>query len=285
MPRRDGDLQRARRKPQQRAAVQAGRAAASSGRRAHASMVGRVSSSRPRSPARGSTTRSGADAGQAAEVARLAEALPARPAGQRAGIDDLGEPAAGRATAASARAASGRRAPRSASAWSPRRAAARCRPQCTPPRGRPARAAREIEVVSDGSAAAPTASRALPRMTARRRRASDGPDVRMMRRRRIAPDQRRRRRGKRSAGQRRKGLPALTCMTTSRSSAPMPAAAGGCVDAATAAGVLGHLDRVAAGVQPRCPAAPAGPTDSPPNAGQVGAAARRACTSSDARMA
>ena len=110
-----------------------------------------------------------------------------------------------------------------------RRAAARCRPQCTPPRGRPARGARRGRTRRCRARVGASGAELRPRPRRRsraRRRASDGPDVRMMRRARVAPRQLRTISATNdSAGQRRNGLPALTCMTTSGWLGAMPAVA------------------------------------------------------------
>ena len=155
---------------------------------------------------------------QAAEVARLADALIARPARQLAGVHRLGDAGARRATAPIGPAASARTARRSARASSRRRAAGRCRRRCRAPRARAARAARRARTRRTTARWPRARRRGAPRASAITRPAasrSDGPDVTTTRRPRIAGGQRGGQLDEGAAGHRRNGLPALTWMTTS----------------------------------------------------------------------
>ena len=82
------------------------------------------------------TTCSALMRGQAAEVARHAATLVARPARQRHRRRRLRRTSRGSRHGSERAGSVGPAARRSACAWSRRRAADRCRPQCTPPRGR-----------------------------------------------------------------------------------------------------------------------------------------------------
>ena len=128
------------------------------------------------------------------------------------------------ATDGIARAASARAAPRSAS----RVVDARCSGPLSPPMYTAARAMRarsspRSHSRSGGSAAGVESRARAASVTRRAASASDGPDATMMRRRGSPSARAAIIEENESSGQRRNSLPALTCTTTSRSSAPMPA--------------------------------------------------------------
>ena len=236
-----------------------------------------------------SSTIVGEIARQAAKVARHAVPLMARPAGQRAGVD--GDRAdcriAPRHRSLRQRRPEQRDDRRRAS--SPRCAAARCRRRCTAPRVRPARAARRDRTRRCARCRSPRRrpARAPRRRPLPRPRASDGPEVMIMRRAGRRARARRRPCAKDAAGQRRNGLPALTCITTIGGVGGTPAARSRASTRALGAGIDRHLDRDRArDPAARCRAAPADPTDSAPSdaaARAIASTARASCSTSAAR--
>ena len=121
-----------------------------------------------------------------------------------------------RATAPTAPAASARRFPRLASGLSPQCAAARCRRRRTAGCGRSARAARPGRTRRNRRseiAAARRAARAPRARSARPPRDPTGPELTMIRRRSEAPASLVSSSVNAGSGQRRNGLPALTCAT------------------------------------------------------------------------
>ena len=154
----------------------------------------------------------------------------ARPAGERARLRRAVARAAGwRARASIARAASGRRAPRSARAV----VAATCSGPESPPMKSCARVMMSAEVpraigspqrtIGRGRRRRPRAPRSAA--TASAASASEGPEVMIIRRAAIFARERRRHRANDSRGQRLNGLLALTWSTTRGASAGTPAAA------------------------------------------------------------
>ena len=182
---------------------------------------------------------------QAAEIARLAMPLVTRPARQRSGID---RDRADAGVAPRHRSLGQRRAEQRhdrTSSSSRRRAAGRCRRRCTAPRAPPARAVPtgRTRRSAQSRRPRPAALPAPPPPTASAAPRSDGPEVMIMRLAGSSRASAAATRAKCSAGQRRNGLPALTCMSTIGASRVTPAASSRASTTAAAASIDGHFDR------------------------------------------